>query len=69
MLEFMILASSNIGEETKNPISEAWEAKIEQTYQKACLIFKNSPEFLKIQEIYDISTKKKNDNKSRKVQY
>ena len=69
MLEFMILASSNIGEETKNPISEAWEAKIEQTYQKACLIFKNSPEFLKIQEIYDISTKKINDNKSRRVQY
>ena len=69
MFEFMILASSNIGEGTKKSISEAWEAKIEQTYQKACLTFKNTPEFLKIQEIYDVSCQKIKDNKNQKIQY
>ena len=53
ILEFMILACSNIpGEENQN-IYEAWLVKAQQAYQKAKLLFGQDSDFAKIQQIYD----------------
>ncbi len=53
IIEFMILASSNILGEDERDIYEAWIAKFEQAYQKAQLLFSNDSDFEKIQRIYD----------------
>lgn len=53
ILEFMILASSNIVGEDDRDIYEAWIAKFEQAYQKAELLFSQDKEFVKIQQIYN----------------
>ncbi len=59
IFEFMILASSNFETESsregniQKEISQAWSAKIEQSYQKASLLFGNDEDFLKIQNVYD----------------
>ena len=53
ILEFMILASSNILGEDDRDIYEAWLAKFEQAYQKATLLFKTDNDFAKIQQIYN----------------
>ena len=53
ILEFMILASSNIFGESDKSIYEAWLAKLDQTYQKAELVFKGDADFAKIQSIYE----------------
>lgn len=67
ILEFIILASSNIDMkvygvnseqyQTLNPaqreVSDAWLAKLEQAYQKAQLLFGGSQEFLNIQALYE----------------
>lgn len=53
ILEFMILASTNIAGEDDKDICEAWLAKLEQTYQKATLLFGTDEEFHKIQKLYD----------------
>lgn len=63
LLEFLILASSNINLKRYNDfeqitmsqkaVSDAWEAKFEQAYEKAKLSFGNTPEFQKIQSIYE----------------
>lgn len=64
ILEFMILASSNIDTDvlddrsssesrSRKLITNAWIAKFEQSYQKAKLAFGDSPEFNDIKEIYD----------------
>lgn len=53
IIEFMILASSNIlGEDNQN-ISSAWLAKFEQAYQKSLIIFRGHADFAQIQQIYD----------------
>lgn len=64
VLEFMILASSNIDvsvygwgdkgviTESRKAVSEAWIAKMEQVYEKAKLTFGNTPEFQNIEEKY-----------------
>lgn len=58
IFEFMILASSNFETESsregniQKEISQAWSAKIEQSYQKARLLFGNDEDFLKIQNVY-----------------
>lgn len=63
IFEFMILASSNINvqryndfnsiSEADKAISDAWESKFEQAYEKAELSFGNSSEFKKIIKIYE----------------
>ena len=63
MFEFLILASSNINlqryndfdsiTESEKAVSDAWQAKFEQAYEKAKLSFGNTPEFKKIQVIYE----------------
>lgn len=73
IFEFMILASSNINgqryndfnsiPESDKAISDAWESKFEQAYEKAELSFGNSPDFNKILKIYE---KKRNEIKKWK---
>ena len=61
--DFFILAISNIvagGEET-----DAWIAKLEQTYQKARLLFGSNPDFSYFQELYDKASKQKSQMKVR----
>lgn len=60
ILEFLILAatcldpSENItGDGVKKEVSDAWRVKVEQSYQKAKLLFANDVDFPKIQTVYD----------------
>lgn len=64
MLEFMILATSNVNLKTydsfntdvsksEKAISDAWIAKIKQVYDKARRSYGNSDDFFEIQELYD----------------
>ena len=64
MLEFMILASSNVNFRSYDSfsnrsskgevaISDAWIAKMRQVYDKARVSCKNSAEFIEIQRLYD----------------
>lgn len=54
LFEFLIMAAANTGKEkTGQESGKAWEAKLEQCYQKAKLSFSNEPEFSQIQKIYD----------------
>lgn len=57
IIEFMILASTNISGESEKSIFEAWVAKFEQTYQKANITLKNDSAFAQIQEIYEKAEK------------
>ena len=57
ILEFMILASSNISGETDKNLFEAWIAKFEQAYQKAKLSLSNDSAFSQIEEIYENTEK------------
>lgn len=76
ILEFMILAASNIdlklyGAEGNNvssqrAISDAWLAKFEQAYEKARFSFPNSPDFIKIKELYGQKMKQLNKVKRGK---
>ena len=56
ILEFMILAA----------ISDAWLAKFEQAYEKARFSFPNSPDFIKIKELYGQKMKQLNKVKRGK---
>lgn len=68
ILEFMILASTNIGDNLEKDISAAWQAKTEQAYQKAQIIFQDEKEFLRIQNIYSqVSAKLTVQKKIEKV--
>lgn len=63
ILEFMILATSNIdmsvydspssGDAAAKAKNEAWNAKIKQVYAKAKSTYRSDPDFFKIQELYD----------------
>ena len=53
IIEFMILASSNILGEDERDIYEAWLAKFEQAYQKALILFAGDPDLVRIQQIYN----------------
>lgn len=63
LLEFIILASSNINlesynefgnsNETDKAVSDAWESKFVQAYEKAKIILDDSEELKIIQDIYD----------------
>ena len=57
ILEFMILASTNILDESCHSVNKAWCIKFEQSYQKAKLLLENE-DLLKIQELYTKTNKK-----------
>lgn len=68
LFEFLVLASSNINMKqellpSEKAVSDAWEAKFEQTYEKAKLSFGHTQEFEKIQALYN---KKKSEIKQGK---
>lgn len=65
ILEFMILASSNINVKKglDDEVTKAWLSKLDQVYEKARLMMGNKPEFAQIKYIYD---KKKSEIKNRK---
>ncbi len=63
IIEFMILASTNItGEQQKN-IFDAWLVKFEQSYQKAQIVMKDSSDLNRIKVIYDKTHKQINKEK------
>ena len=69
ILEFMILASTNIGDNLEKDISAAWQSKTEQAYQKAQIIFQDEKEFSRIQNIYSqVCVKLTKQKKIEKVQ-
>lgn len=69
ILEFMILASTNIGDNLEKDISAAWQSKTEQAYQKAQIIFQDEKEFSRIQNIYSqVCAKLTKQKKIEKVQ-
>ena len=66
VIEFIVLAMSNADTEVldslaknganwaaRNIISEAWISKLEQAYQKAKILFGESPEFTQLQAMYE----------------
>lgn len=65
ILEFMILASSNINVKKglDDEVTKAWLSKLEQVYEKAKLLMGNTPAFGQIKYVYD---KKKTELKNRK---
>lgn len=68
IIEFMILASSNILGEDERDIYEAWLAKFEQTYQKALILFSGDPDLSRIQQIYENCQVNIESEKQRKLQ-
>lgn len=66
MLEFMILATSNIDAKAVNDdLTKAWITKLDQVYRKAELTMKpDNPDFIKIKNVYD---KKKKEIQKRKL--
>ncbi len=58
IFEFMILASSSITGEYNEAVFNAWLAKFEQCYKKASLSFGTDPDFSKIQDLHEQTTKK-----------
>lgn len=70
LIEFIILAASNINPDAFNSgksanltsseksLSRAWLSKLDQAYQKASISLKNDPDFETITQLYD-STKEK----------
>ena len=69
ILEFMILAASNISDNLERDISDAWISKAEQAYQKAQIIFPNDKEFIRVQNIYiQVGTKLTSQKKKEKIQ-
>lgn len=81
ILEFIILASSNInvelyGESNLTPenevlkaVSDAWIAKFEQAYRKAQFSFSETPTFTQIKEVYINKTNEINKQKKKKLWY
>lgn len=65
ILEFLILASSNIDAKKTDIITKAWLQKLEQVYQRAQITIGNANEFMQIKTIYD--NKKKELNVQQKI--
>lgn len=65
ILEFMILASSNIDVKKgiDDEVTKAWLSKLDQVYERAKILMGNTPAFSQIKYIYD---KKKAELKNRK---
>lgn len=64
ILEFMLLAASNLVGQSNRIVFEAWLAKFEQSYQKAKVSFENEEIFYKIDKIYQETEKKINKEKN-----
>lgn len=62
IFEFMIVASTNIDENSNRDVVDAWLVKIKQCYQKAKLSFKQESDFVEIQAIYE-----KTQNEIKKI--
>ena len=79
ILEFLILASSNINlqryndfdaiSESEKAVSDAWQAKLEQAYEKARMSFGDTPEFKKIHSIYEKKTGEIEKSKKKRVYF
>ncbi len=67
IMEFMIMASSNIKGEDDQDIYEAWLAKFDQAYQKALLLFKTEEDLSRIQSIHESWLETIEAEKQRKV--
>lgn len=76
LFEFLVLASSNINmrryyngldelSKSEEAVSDAWEAKFEQAFEKAKISFGNTPEFKEIQRIYDKKHKQIKKSKTK----
>ena len=54
VLEFMILASSNMDKKvSKGIVYDAWKSKFEQAYQKAKLLFKDERIMIEIEQMHE----------------
>lgn len=58
IVEFMLLASTNIIGEQDKQIFDAWIVKLDQSFQKAKLVIKNKEDLQNIQEIYEQTQRK-----------
>lgn len=77
LFEFMVLASSNINmlrydnfdsiSESEQAVSDAWEAKFEQVYEKAKLSLDNTSDFEKLQRIYEKKSDELKFHKKKRV--
>lgn len=77
ILEFMILATSNVDVSTYSSLNtptagakamtEAWNAKIKQVYAKAKNTYKSDPDFFRIQELYDSWREDITKHKKKKI--
>lgn len=67
LIEFMVLASSNIFGEDNKDIFEAWMAKFEQCYQKALIVLNNDNDLYRVQQIYDDCQNKIELEKGKKI--
>lgn len=56
IFEFLIMASSGLGEEPQGVVADVWRIKIEECYQKATVLLGNDPDFAEIQRIYNQTT-------------
>ncbi len=65
ILEFMIMAISNIENESSNDILEAWNSKLEQIYQKACIVFTSESEFARINSLHNQALEKLKKGKNK----
>ena len=65
ILEFMIMAISNIEDESSNDLLDAWRSKLEQIYQKACIVFTSESEFARINNLYNQSLEKLRKEKNK----
>ena len=79
LLEFLVLASSNINlqryndfdqiTESQKAVSDAWQAKFEQAYQKAKLSYGDSPDFKRIQVLYEQKSRQIHSSKKKRVYF
>ena len=77
ILEFLILAASNINErrnsiwepltESEKAVSDAWKAKFEQAYEKAKLLFNNTQELQNVEYFYKEKNKQIKDKKIKSI--
>lgn len=77
LLEFLVLAASNINlqryndfdsiSEAEQAVSDAWEAKFEQAYQKAVILIGTSPEFENVQKLYEKKKSEVSQAKKKRV--
>lgn len=77
VLEFIVLASSNVNlqryndfdqiSEVEKALSDAWEAKLDQAYQKATIMFGHLPEFERVQKMYDTKSQQIQKAKNKRL--